>query len=105
LRVFRRRKTSLIATCNAAGYFTIRTGLEQNPDPNHGLDRALKGYDYPFPFFLAAQRAFIRADSFFLAVALIPGRGLGFLGADFPFHFAQRCFIASEIRLRAAPLM
>jgi hypothetical protein len=30
---------------------------------------------------------------------------LAVLGADFPFHFAQRCFIASEIRLRAAALI
>jgi len=61
--------------------------------------------DYVFAFFLAAQRAFINADNFFLAAALIPGRALVFLGADLPFHFAHRCFIASEIRLRAAALI
>src|SRR5208283_2796691 len=53
----------------------------------------------------AAQRAFINADNFFLAAELIGGRLLAFLGADFPFHFAQRCFIASEIRLRADALI
>jgi len=63
---------------------------------------AVKTSDYAFSFFLAAQRAFINADNFFLAAALIAGRALVFLGADLPFHFAQRCFMASEIRLRAA---
>ena len=61
--------------------------------------------DYVFAFFLAAQRAFINADNFFLAAALIGRRLLAFLGADFPLHFAHRCFIASEIRLRAAGLI
>jgi len=63
---------------------------------------AVKASDYAFSFFLAAQRAFINADNFFLAAALIAGRALVFLGADLPFHFAHRCFIAAEIRLRAA---
>jgi len=61
--------------------------------------------DYALSFFRAAQRAFIRADNFFLAAALIAGRAFVFLGADFPFHFAHRCFIAAEIRLRAAGLI
>ena len=61
--------------------------------------------NYAFDFFLAPHRAFIRADNFFLAAALIGGRALDFLGADLPFHFAQRCFIAAEIRLRAAGLI
>ena len=69
------------------------------------LRRALLTPDYAFAFFLAAQRAFIRADNFFLAAALTAGRALVFLGADLPFHFAHRCFIASEIRLRAATLI
>ena len=63
-------------------------------------------------FFLSAQRAFAKADNFFLAAALIERRPVDFfgvalavLGADLPFHFAQRCFIAVEIRLRAAALM
>ena len=30
---------------------------------------------------------------------------LAFFGADLPFHFAQRCFIAAEMRFRAAALM
>jgi hypothetical protein len=30
---------------------------------------------------------------------------LACFGADFPFHFAHRCFIASEMRLRAAALI
>ena len=68
---------------------------------------AIKSFDYAFVFFLAAQRAFISADNFFLAAALIVGRlfvfaGADFLGADLPFHFAQRCFMAFEIRSRAA---
>jgi len=77
-------------------------GAEAKTGPQPALLRAL---DYAFAFFLAAQRAFINADNFFLAAALIGGRLLVFLGADFPFHFAQRCFIASEIRLRAAALI
>ena len=60
---------------------------------------------YPLAFCIAAQRAFISTDNFFLAVALIGGRPLAFLGTDFPFRFAHRSFIATEIRLRAAALM
>jgi hypothetical protein len=63
-------------------------------------------------FFLSAHRAFIIVDKFFRIATLIgfrPGRFLGavlaFFGADLPFHFAQRCFIAAEMRLRAAALM
>ncbi len=62
--------------------------------------------------FLSAHRAFIIADNFFFMAGLIglrPARFLGavlaFFGADLPFHLAQRCFIAAEIRLRAAALM
>src|SRR5664280_35467 len=65
-----------------------------------------------FAFCFAAQRAFISADNFFFAAALIGRRTAVFLGvavacfgADFPFHLAHRCFIASEIRLRAAGLI
>jgi len=57
---------------------------------------------YAFAFCFAAQRAFINTDNFFLAAALIGGWLLDFLGADFPFQFAHRSFIAAEIRLRAA---
>ena len=67
---------------------------------------------YAFDFFFAAHRAFIIADSFFRMAALIGlrpacffGAALAFFGADLPFHFAQRCFIAAEIRLRAAGLI
>src|SRR5271165_3454551 len=65
---------------------------------------------YAFAFCFAAHRAFIKSDNFFLAAALIAGRVFAFAGADFfgvdlRFHFAQRCFMASEIRLRAAALM
>ena len=63
-------------------------------------------------FFFAAHRAFIIADNFLRMAALIglrPARFLGaalaFFGADLPFHFAQRCFIAVEIRLRPAALI
>ena len=61
-------------------------------------------------FFFAAQRAFFKSDNFFLAAALIAGRAFVFAGADFlgaglPFRSAHRCFMASEIRLRAAALM
>ena len=75
---------------------------EAKTGPQPALLRAL---DYAFAFFLAAQGAFINADNFFLAAALIAGRALVFLGADLPFHLAHRCFIASEIRLRAAALI
>ena len=67
---------------------------------------------YAFAFFFSAQRAFMSADNFFFAAALIGRRTAVFLGVvlacfgeDFPFHFAYRCFMASEIRLRAAGLM
>ena len=67
---------------------------------------------YAFASFLAAQRAFMSADNFFFAAALIGRRTVVFLGAalacfgeDFPFHFAHRCFIASEMRLRADALI
>jgi hypothetical protein len=69
------------------------------------LNTDAKTFGYSFAFFLAVQRAFINTDNFFLAAALIGRRLLAFLGADFPFHFAQRCFIAAEIRLRAAALI
>jgi hypothetical protein len=71
----------------------------------NGIGMDDEGLDYAFDFFFAAHRAFINADNFFLAAALIGGRVLAFLGADFPFHFAHRCFIASEMRLRAAGLI
>ena len=65
-----------------------------------------------FVFCFAVQRAFMSADNFFFAVALIGrrtavffGDGLACFGADFPFHFAHRCFIASEMRLRAAEII
>ena len=52
------------------------------------------------------------ADNFCFAAALIGRRPALFLGvplacfgADFPRHFAHRCFIASEMRLRAAGLI
>ena len=52
------------------------------------------------------------ADNFFFAAALIGRRTAVFLGValtcfgeDFPFHFAHRCFMASEMRLRAAGFM
>src|SRR5208337_5452172 len=52
------------------------------------------------------------ADGFFFAAALIERRKVVFLGvalacfgADFPFRFAHRCFIASEMRFRAAALI
>jgi hypothetical protein len=62
-------------------------------------------------FFLAAHRAFIIADSFFLIAGLIGLRpaaffwaGAAFFGAAAPFRFAQRCFIAALILARAAAL-
>ena len=69
-----------------------------------------EGQNYALTFFCAAHRAFISIDNFFLAAALIPVRafvfvGVDVFGADLPFHFAQRCLIASEIRLRAAWLI
>jgi hypothetical protein len=67
---------------------------------------------YAFDSFFAAQRAVMSADNFFFAAALIGRRMVVFLGvalacfgADFPFHLAHRCFIASEMRLRAAALI
>jgi hypothetical protein len=70
------------------------------------------GWDYACAFFFTAQRAFISSDNFFLAAGLMGRRAAAFLGgilacfgADFPLHFAHRCFIAAEIRLRAAGLI
>jgi len=64
-----------------------------------------RALNYVFAFCFAAQRAFINADNFFLAAALIGARLVAFVGADFPFHFAHRRFMATEIRLRAAALI
>jgi hypothetical protein len=61
---------------------------------NRPPDSDVKTLGYAFAFFRAAQRAFINADNFLLAAALIAGRLLDFFGADFPFHFAHRRFIA-----------
>src|SRR5664279_1769577 len=67
---------------------------------------------YAFASFFAAQRAFMSTDNFFFAAALIGRRtsvlfgvALACFGEDFPFHFAHRCFMASEMRLRAAALI
>jgi hypothetical protein len=72
--------------------------------------RADRGY--ACAFFFAAQRAFIISDNFFLAAGLTGRRTAAFLetafagfGADFPFQLAHRCFMAAEIRLRAAGLI
>ena len=53
-----------------------------------------------------------READFFFAAALIGRRTAVFVGValacfgeDFPFHFAHRCFMASEMRLRAAGLI
>ena len=59
-----------------------------------------------------AHRAFIISDNFFLKAGLIGLRpvdflepGVTFFGADLPLHFAQRFFIAAEMRFRAAALI
>src|SRR5271165_592553 len=82
----------------------------RKPRVNQPPDNDVQTFDYAFAFCFAAQRAFIKSDNFFLAAALIAGRafvfaGADFLGADLRCHFAHRCFMASEIRLRAAALM
>jgi hypothetical protein len=63
-------------------------------------------------FFFAAHLAFISSDKRFFAAALIGlraarffGAVLTFFGADLPFRCAQRCFIAAEMRFRAAALI
>ena len=92
------------------------SGLEQfpvkvrKPRRNQRPDGNGQTLDHAFAFCFAAHRAFIKSDNFFLAAALIAGRvfalaGADLFGADLRFHFAQRCFMASEIRLRAAALM
>jgi hypothetical protein len=75
----------------------MQTSIGQTLNMHDRLSRVFGGYDYPFVVFFVAQRAFIRDDSFFRAAALIAARVLVSLGADFPFHFAHRCFIALEI--------
>jgi hypothetical protein len=71
-----------------------------------------RGHDYAFVLFFAAQRAFIISDNFFLAAGLMGRRAATFLvgvlicfGADLSRHLAHRCFMAAEIRLRAAALI
>ena len=78
-----------------------RTGFR---DPGGSVYAAL------FRFF--AHRAFINADSFFLAAALIGGRPLAFLetaarffGPGLPFCFAHQAFFAAAILARAAALI
>ena len=73
---------------------------------------AVNLYTFYAAFFLSAHLAFIIADNFFRMAGLMGFRPadfletrVTFLGADLPFHFAQRCFIASEMRFRAAGLM
>lgn len=63
-------------------------------------------------FVAFAHLAFISSDNRFFAAALMGLRPVaflagaaGFVGADLPFHFAQRCFIAAEMRFLAAGLM
>ena len=57
-------------------------------------------------FFRAAHRAFISADSRFLAAGLIGLRfDVAFFGAALPFSCAHRFFMASEMRFRAVALM
>jgi hypothetical protein len=93
--------------CRSAGSAEDRQFEGSGRKELHSIDlKSLNSaLNYAFAFFRAAQRAFINADNFFLAAALIGLRPLAFLGAAFPFHFAHRCFIASEIRRRAAGLI
>src|ERR1039458_6690100 len=79
-------------------------GKEWTPRVNEPPDSDVQTLNYASDSFFAAHRAFINTDNFFLAAVLIGGRLLAFLGAAFPFHFAHRCFIATEMRLRAAGL-
>ena len=98
-------RSSQYRTLDCSAHLSIaRRALGVSTQPS--LPTAVvKTLHYAFAFLLAAERTFIWADNFFLAAALIGGRALVFLGADLPFHFAHRCFIASEIRLRAAALI
>jgi hypothetical protein len=71
--------------------------------------RCRRVYKFLAPaFFLAAQRAFMRAANFFRAAGLIGLRAgfvagtLAFFSAGLPFRFAQARLIAKPIRLRAA---
>ena len=87
-------------------YFSLRRRVRR---PTQGNARVVLTYALAFR---SAHRAFIIADNFFRMAALIGLRpvvfleaGVAFFGADLPFRFAQRCFIAAEIRLRAAGLM
>jgi hypothetical protein len=59
-------------------------------------------------FFLAAHRAFIRADNFLFIAGLIgfrPSPVLTFLGTDLPFCLAHRAFYAADILARADALI
>jgi len=94
---------------SAAGSRTVSCPGKE-AESNQPPDNDVQTFDYAFAFCFGAQRALIKTDNFFLAAALIVGRAFVFAGTDFfgeglRFHFAQRCFMASEIRLRAAALI
>jgi hypothetical protein len=96
----------------------LTRGLSCIPTPclpsfAHCLHRGARNYRALAPaFFLAAQRAFAIADSFFRAAGLVGRRPVAFvagaavfLGADLPLCFAQRAFCAAEILARAEALI
>ena len=59
---------------------------------NQPPDSDVKTLGYAFAFFRAAERAFINADNFLLAAALIGGRLLPFLGSRLPLPLCPTLF-------------
>jgi len=108
--------TSLLAyvmVCTSTGFDWFSSlSKDEMPRLNKPLNSGVQISGYAFGLFFAAQRAFIIADSLFLAAGLIGRRTVAFfdvvsafLGADLPFHCTHLCFMASEMRLRAAALI
>jgi hypothetical protein len=104
LRVFARKQMSRTRATHCPGHCTSASVIE-----GRRLCRLLAFH----PFLRAAQRAFIKADSFLRAAGLICGRLPAFFVAGFRvaacldprFRSAHRAFIAAAIRRRAAALI
>ena len=103
-RAFRRRKTSLITTSDAANYFTMQTGIGQKLNTNDRIDPCSNVTTILSPSSLPPNAP---SSGPIVSSAAAPHRGSGLVvvGTEVSFHFAHRCLSAPEIRLRAAVFM